>query len=149
MAVQAMAGHFGSVPANLVAAVGPSIGACCYEVGRDVKERFEQNGHSAAGIARWFQTEPAVSSRNPPFAGMSRERRADHWFFDAWTTARDQLVDAGVPPASIFVAELCTASHPNVLCSYRREGSAAGRIAGAIRVGATTITAEGAELAEP
>jgi len=37
-----------------------------------------------------------------------------------------------VPQANIFCAHLCTASHPEVLCSYRRDGIAAGRIAGAI-----------------
>jgi copper oxidase (laccase) domain-containing protein len=64
---------------------------------------------------------------------VSGLRRADRWFFDGWTAAREQLMEAGVPGAQIFAADLCTASHPDILCSYRRDGSPAGRIAGAIK----------------
>ncbi len=66
-------------------------------------------------------------------SSVSGTRRADRWFFDGWTAAREQLVEAGVPVAQIFIAGLCTASHPDILCSYRRDGSQAGRLAGAIR----------------
>jgi copper oxidase (laccase) domain-containing protein len=54
-------------------------------------------------------------------------------FADGWTSVRDQLQAAGVPPDHIFSADLCTASHPNVLCSYRRDGTPTGRMAAAIR----------------
>ena len=59
-------------------------------------------------------------------------RRA-HWQFDGWASARDQLEHAGVPAAQIHVSGMCTASHPEALPSYRRDGTAAGRIAAAIR----------------
>ena len=42
---------------------------------------------------------------------------------DAASSARDQLQMVGIPAGQIFMAELCTASHPDVLCSYRRDGS--------------------------
>ena len=48
---------------------------------------------------------------------------------------RDQLLAAGLRAERVFNAGLCTASHPAALCSYRREGSAAGRMAAAIRPG--------------
>jgi hypothetical protein len=114
--VGALAGEFGSRPGDLMAAAGPSIGASCYEVGADVKERFAAR-FDAADLARWF----------------SPARRADHWLFDQWRATRDQLAAAGIDPSRIFIAELCTASHPDVFCSYRRDGSGAGRLAGAIR----------------
>jgi copper oxidase (laccase) domain-containing protein len=59
--------------------------------------------------------------------------RAGHEYFDGWGAAREQLEAAGVPLAQIAVAELCSASHPPWLCSYRRDGKAAGRMAAAIR----------------
>lgn len=133
VAVDAMAREFASGPADLVAAIGPSIGACCYEVGADVKEAFERAGFDRRHLRRWFHDEPVVSHLNPPMPGLGLIRRDEHWFFDGWSAARDQLIDAGVPASQIFIAELCTASHPATLCSYRREGQLAGRIAGAIR----------------
>jgi polyphenol oxidase len=132
-AVSALAHEFGSRPSDLVAAIGPSIGACCYEVGTEVRDRFEAAGFGRGPIARWFRAEPRPSSRNPSMPGLPRPLRSGHWFFDGWLAARDQLEEAGVPAARIFVAELCTASHPDTLCSYRLEGPAAGRMAGAIR----------------
>ena len=39
-AVCAMAENFGSRPKDLVAAIGPGIGVCCYEVGPEVAEMF-------------------------------------------------------------------------------------------------------------
>ena len=50
-----------------------------------------------------------------------------------YAPAADQLEDAGVPRAQIHQSGLCTASHPETLPSYRRDGRAAGRIAAAIR----------------
>jgi YfiH family protein len=131
--VTALGREFGSRPSDLIAAIGPSIGACCYEVGTEVRDRFEAAGFGRGRIAHWFRAEPRPSSRNLSMPDLPLPLRASHWFFDGWSAARDQLEEAGVPAARIFVAELCTASHPDTMCSYRREGSAAGRMAGAIR----------------
>ena len=117
VAVEALAREFAAAPADLVAAVGPSISAARYEVGVDVRRRFESAGFAADALARWFA--PAA--------------RADHWLFDGRQAARDQLVDAGVRPDRLHTAALCTASHADLLCSYRRDHASAGRIAAAIR----------------
>ena len=131
-AVVSLVREFGSDPGNLVAAIGPAIGACCYQVGEDVRQRFASTGLGRARLAEWFAAVPAVFTGNPPMPGVGRPI-AGRWFFDAWTSARTQLEEVGVPPDQIFIAGLCTASHPGVLCSYRRDGPKAGRIAGAIR----------------
>jgi YfiH family protein len=115
VAVEALTREFGSRPADLVAAIGPSISAARYEVGADVRERFAASGCSQ--MARWF----------------SDADRRSHWYFDGWRSARDLLEAAGVPAAQIHAAGLCTASHPDLLCSYRRDGKGSGRFAGAIR----------------
>jgi YfiH family protein len=124
VAVEALAREFGSRPDDLIAAIGPSISAPRYEVGADVRARFEQAGFSTAQLARWF----------------SASERPGHWYFDGWQSARDQLEEAGVPPAQIHVAGLCTATHAGVFCSYRRDGSPAGRMAAAIRLPDATDT---------
>jgi len=131
-AVQALKKNFGSRASDLVVALGPSIGACCYEVGSDVREAFA--AHFPAGeLDRWFFEEPRQLAGNPPMAKLGRERRPNHWFFDGWASARQQLEAAGVPADRIFSADLCTASHPGIFCSYRRDGTPTGRMAGAIR----------------
>ena len=115
--VEALSREFGSAPEDLIAAVGPSIRADRYEVGADVRERFEAASFGAADLERWFLP----------------GKRPDHWFFDGWQAARDQLAVAGLRPDHIHVARLCTAEYPDLFCSYRRDGTGAGRIAGAIR----------------
>src|SRR4051812_29760487 len=54
LVVDRMASEFGSRAEDLMVALGPSIGACCYEVGEDVRAAFEGSGCSAAQLARWF-----------------------------------------------------------------------------------------------
>jgi YfiH family protein len=132
-AVAAMARELGAEPPDLLAALGPSIGPCCYEVGVDVRERFTAT-FSSSRTAAWFHEAPVRSRCNPPMPGLAGARRAERWFFDVWSAAHDQLVEAGLPAGQIFSAGLCTASHPTVFSSYRRDGAAAGRIAGAIRL---------------
>jgi YfiH family protein len=117
VAVRALADAFGSRPDDLIVAIGPSISAPKYEVDAPVRAAFEAAGHSPALLARWF-----IASE-----------RAAHWYFDGWASALDQLAAAGVPPAQLFTSGLCTASHPDILCSYRRDGKTAGRTAAAIR----------------
>lgn len=129
--VAALAREFGSRQGDLIAAAGPAIGACCYEVGADVRACFEAGDFSPAEIDRWFHEQPLATALNPSMPGLASPRRPGHWFFDAWRATLDQLEAAGVPPAQIHIAELCTASH-EILCSYRREGTGAGRMAGAI-----------------
>ena len=131
--VEALAREFGSRPADLVAAAGPSIGACCYEVGPEVRQRFEEARWPESKTSGWFSTRPQPTMGNPSMAGVRMEPRPGHWYFDSGRAACDQLESAGVPRDQIFVAKLCTASHPGALCSYRRDGAGAGRLAGAIR----------------
>ncbi len=132
-AVDALARECGSRVEDLVAAAGPSIGACCYEVGPDVREGFTLAGFSRKELDEWFVNAPVPTSRNPSMPGLEAKGRPGRWFFDGWACTRGQLIAAGVRSAQIFLAEICTASHPGALCSYRRDGAPAGRLAGAIK----------------
>ena len=131
--IAALARECGSRPADLVAAAGPSVGACCYEVGSDVLDAFRRGGFDDATLRGWFLPAPRPTDRNLSMPGLRNSPRADRWFFDGWAATRQQLEQCGVPAAQIHSAELCTASHPGVLCSYRRDGKAGGRMAAAIR----------------
>jgi YfiH family protein len=118
-AVERLRERYQVEPASIVAAIGPSIGACCYEVGPEVRAGFETMGVGGAALERWFT----------PGAG-------DRLQLDLWRANQDQLQDAGVPADSIHVAGLCTACHVSRFFSYRREGTRAGRMIAAIRLGA-------------
>jgi len=142
VAIKALEREFDIRPADLLAAIGPSIGACCYEVGNDVRCRFSDAGFSTPQLDRWFTAAARPSARNrslgsltsrSAISSVSSGDRSDHWFFDGWMAVRDQLAAAGIPESQVYVAELCTASHPETFCSYRRDGAAAGRLAAAIR----------------
>jgi YfiH family protein len=132
-AVEALGREFGSRPEKLLVAVGPSIGACCYEVGTDVRQRFEDAAFPGGAVDSWFFREPRPTHQNPSIAGLPAVSRAGHWYFDGAAAARDQLLLVGVLSTRIHLADLCTASHPAALCSYRRDGAGAGRLAAAIR----------------
>lgn len=94
----------GSRPADILAGIGPAIGACCYEVGRNVLEAFANCG---SAVARTFQP----SQRN-------------HWQFDLPAAVGALLQQAGVPAPQIDCARLCTKCHPELFFSYRRDGNA-------------------------
>jgi len=133
VAVDRLAADFGSRVEDLLVAAGPAIGACCYEVGEDVRARFAEAGFPPAQITRWFRPDPLALRHNPPARTLAAARRPDHWFFDGWACVREQLESAGVPGDQILTADLCTASHDATFCSYRRDGAIAGRMAGVIR----------------
>ncbi|MBB5055747.1 hypothetical protein HDF16_000416 [Granulicella aggregans] len=82
-----MSTDFGSSPENLVAAVGPSIGACCYSVGDEVREAFADR----------FD-----------YAGELFESRSEDLFLDLWEANRRQLLKAGVPEAGIELVGECS-----------------------------------------
>jgi YfiH family protein len=122
-ALEVLEHEFGTRPPDIIAAIGPSIGACCYEVGTELVDAFAAAGHERYLIDRWFLA-PA-----PPRGSRERPRLR----LDVAGANRDQLLLAGVPDEQIYSSGLCTAEHLDVLTSYRAEKDAAGRLAGVIR----------------
>ena len=115
-AVASMSREFGTDPADLVAAIGPSIGPDDYEVGDALIAAFQHAGHRAGDLARWFR------------------RREARLRLDLWAANRDQLIDAGLRPERVFTCGLSTLAHAEVFDSYRAAGDRAGRTAAVIAV---------------
>lgn len=90
-------------PAELVAALGPCIGACCFEVGDEVAEQLVAASSPAARITR---------EHGRPHASLEQAIRA-------------QLRSLGV--AELDAVGGCTFCDPARWHSYRRDGAASGR----------------------
>ncbi len=114
--VAAMAAEFGSDPANLLAAVGPSIGPCCYEVGQDVID----------AVGTVFD-DPATLLPYPANGAAAPENGTQRPHFDLPEANRRQLAAAGVPAQQIELAELCTACRTDLFFSHRAENGRTGR----------------------
>jgi YfiH family protein len=114
-AVHAMNVNFGSRARDLMAALGPSIGVCCYQVGQDVRGAFDDN---------------AVAFGTPHESWFVAD--GERWRLDLWSANRDQLIAAGIPADAVHVAAECTASSLDRYFSFRAEGTHAGRLLAAI-----------------
>jgi YfiH family protein len=115
-AVHALRERFNTRPADLIAAIGPCLGACCGEVGPDVIAAFRAGGADDRSIETWFA------------AGSG-----DRSFLDLERANRDQLTASGLDPGAIYTAGLCTKTNQARLHSYRAARDSAGRMLAAIR----------------
>jgi YfiH family protein len=95
----------GSRPADIIAVLGPSIGACCYEVGPELRTEFGPDGDA------FFRPGP----RGKPH-------------LDVRAANVRQLEEAGLPPDQIHHVSDCTMCRADLYHSYRREGKGAGRM---------------------
>lgn len=104
----------GARPKRLLAALGPCMQGCCYEVGEDVMREFETN------FNRWSTfLIPAPDSK---------------WLLDLQEANRIQILSLGVPPERIDQIGLCTWCRPDLFHSYRRDGEKAGRMVSLIQM---------------
>ncbi len=115
-AVAAMTREFGSNPADLLAAIGPSVGPDDYEVGESLIDVFTGAGHQQSHIDRWFVRD-----------GLKLR-------LDLWRANQDQLREAGLPGNHVHTCGLSTVSHTSMFESYRADGERAGRMAALIVV---------------
>ena len=110
--VAAMTKEYGTRPENVLAGIGPAIGPCCYQVGENVEVEFQKNF--------------------PELMDQLFSRRDDKVFLNLWQANKLQLEKAGVLPANIDCAQVCTACNNSQFFSYRGDGSKTGRIAGVL-----------------
>ena len=107
--IEAMEAEFGTNPADCLVGIGPAIGACCYEVGENVR---------VAVTATFPQQQDTLLS----------SVSTDKWKLDLWQANRCQLEDAGVLPDKIDMANSCTQCNADVFFSYRADAGHTGRI---------------------
>ncbi len=101
--------------AELVAAIGPAIGPCCYEVDAPVLDALRARFGAAT-------------------EGALRPARPGHALLDLVALARQALLGAGVPPGAIGAVGACTRCDAERFHSFRRDGARAGRLLSWIEV---------------
>ena len=100
---------FGSDPSRLLAAIGPGIRKCCYEVGGEVAVRFSREYPGCC-------------------TGAAAGRNGGKFMLDLVRVLDAQMHLAGIPPENRFDLDLCTRCHTEEFFSHRAEGAAAGRM---------------------
>jgi len=106
-ALKVMSETYDSICENILAAMGPCIGPCCYEVDGPVKEVYAE-----AGL---------------PWELLSYPRGKKRWSLDLPRANTYLLKVAGVREENILRLELCTSCHRDIFYSYRAEGKTCGR----------------------
>ncbi len=99
--VRLMREKFGTDPKDIIAAVGPSIGVCCFEVDRATAENFDEK------------------YRIP--------KPNDKFHVDLWAANRDMIAAEGVRPENIFISGECTVCNSDRYYSYRTHKEHTGR----------------------
>jgi YfiH family protein len=107
--VETVQAAFGSRPEELMAGIGPAIGPCCYQIGRELADRVQAQFPQWPDLIRWRDGVP---------------------YLDLWRANRRQLEAAEV--RFIAVAQHCTACHVEEFFSHRAEGGRTGRFAAVI-----------------
>jgi len=100
--------QMGASPSRVLAAIGPSLGPCCFEVGEEVAEQFDAIDRSL----------------------VDRSRRRPHVDLPAAVTLL--LARSGVPESAIERADACTACRQDLFFSHRGERGRSGRMLASI-----------------
>ncbi|MBC8530873.1 peptidoglycan editing factor PgeF [Gehongia tenuis] len=111
-AVEAMARRYGSKPENILAAIGPSIGPCCFEVDEPVYGAMAKAGLLSAALVR--------------------DKKNGHYDMDLWRANARALMDGGLLAEHITIAGLCTRCRGELFFSHRRDRGKTGSLAAMI-----------------
>jgi len=124
--------HFGSRPGDLQAAIGPGIHSCCYQVGLEVREKFESQFAYAAKLFHEVEERDPVREKypmlfltaRPPGHSVLPKKN----FLNLVEANRQQLLRLGVSTKNIEASLFCTNCRPDLLFSYRAEHGKTGRM---------------------
>jgi len=115
--VERMNEAFGAKPENMLAAIGPSIGGCCYEVDERVLERVRPL-LSSLGQEHDYQAED----------GVLRDVSEGRAQLDLKLLNRHLMIKAGILPSRIELSTWCTGCRTDLFFSHRTENGGTGRM---------------------
>lgn len=105
-AIALMKEEFETSPSDLIAYVGPAAGVCCYEVGENVAQKFDNE-----------------------FV-IRKHSRKPHLDLKLFT--KEELKKSGAEETNIEISDYCTICRADLFHSYRRDGEKSGRMMGVI-----------------
>ena len=130
--------HFDSRPRDLLAAIGPGIHKCCFEVGEELRPKFEAQFAYASELFHKFEEMDPIREKYPMLFLTARapghSELPSQLFLDLVEANRRQLLDAGLPAKHIHISPLCTSCNVDKLFSYRKEKGVTGRMMGAVGI---------------
>ncbi|XEC96879.1 peptidoglycan editing factor PgeF [Paenibacillus tarimensis] len=115
--VQAMTEAYGCEPETVKGAIGPAIGACCYEVDRPVLDRI-------LPLIQRLEFELKTS-----FSNVVRFGEKDRGWINLKEINRQIMIKAGILPINIEITERCTGCNTGLFFSHRVENGNTGRMA--------------------
>jgi YfiH family protein len=130
--------EFGCRPQDLIAAIGPGAGPCCYAVGEELLSEFESQFTYARELFHDVYSSDAVHNKYPMLfltqcaPGHSPIGPSMH--LDLIEANRRQLLDAGLTPRSIHITGGCTNCQTALFYSHRASRGYAGRMIAAIGI---------------
>jgi hypothetical protein len=126
--------YFGSLPRDIRAAIGPGVRGCCYQVGPEVRGKFESQFTYGTELFREVKESDEIRERYPLLFLTARppghSDLPKRIFLDLAAANRRQLITAGIAARNIWASELCTACRPDLLFSHRAEHGVTGRMLG-------------------
>lgn len=120
--VRRMAEEFGTRPADLRVAVGPSICQACYEVDQGVADAFQELLGDCSAELECIESAgccgglPGKTGVRTP---VENGQEAGKYQLDLWLANLILLLRAGVNPQRVEVTDLCTCHNPGILFSHR------------------------------
>jgi len=105
-AVRAMRGRYGTFPGNLLAAIGPGIGPCCFETGEEVVR--------------------AIGALGFDVSGFIRKVPGEKWYVDLKGIIARTLEEEGLAGGNICADPECSRCLPSKYWSHRRSGQSRG-----------------------
>jgi polyphenol oxidase len=124
--------EFGSQPEDLVAAIGPGIGPCCYAVGEELLSEFTSQFAYAPELFHEVYDSDPVKQKYPML--FLTQRAPGHLpigpslHLNVAEANRRQLLDAGLKPGNISLVGGCTNCQPELFFSHRGSHGRAGRM---------------------
>ena len=112
-----MKDSFNSNPSDILVAIAPSIGPCCYEVDDKIYKEFKNSTYNQL-------PEKQFSNLFTP--------KKDRYHLNLQDTNKADLIISGIQPSNIYISNICTSCHNDTYFSHRKDNGTTGRFSAVV-----------------